>query len=285
MHLVSVCHRRDLWIWRHSQHYIARNITAKKYSLIVDDCDFKLFSIFTTSPDWNVVKASDIIDKNFFHHLYCNLQKCDERLNFGWYWQQLLKMEFVLQQHSDFCLIWDSDTIPFRQLSFPSGVSGFYTRSSEFHSAYWQLNASALGGEFGNYPGFSFVSQFFGVHSDVLVKMVDKITINRSYKDWKDVILSEILLLSTRHRLSEYELMGSFMLNTLPSNMFVEVGFKWYRDGSRHILNPLNPDFSYFDNCDYAAFERRDIPRWSSSRDRLLRLFYRFLSVIANNLS
>lgn len=282
MHLISVCHRRDFWIWRHSQHYIAQNISAERYSVIVDDCDYKLFSILTTSPRWNVIKASDVIGRDFFLFLRDSFCKSSDRLNLGWYWQQYLKMEFVLQQQSDFCLIWDADTIPFAKLSFPSAVSGFYACSSEFHSPYWRLNASLLGSKFGDYPGFSFISQFLGVRSDVLAHMVEDIKLRHSCSDWKRSVLSELLLLPSRHRLSEYELIGSYLLNTVPRSMFVEIRFDWRRDGSRYIGNPLAPNFSSLDGCDYAAFERRDISEWSAAKDRVLKIFSSFLSALSN---
>ena len=281
MHIISVCHRRDLWIWRYSQHYIAKNIEADAFSLIVDDCDYDLFSMFTSSPLWKVIRSSDVIGSDFSKSLKSALSCCQDKLNFGWYWQQYLKIEFILQQQSSLCVVWDADTLPFRRLSFPSNVLGFYSRSSEHHAPYWRLNATLLGEKYGYYPGFSFISQYIGVQSDVLAEMVAQINSRFSVSDWKTATLAILPTLQSRHRFSEYELIGSFAMNSISASKFVETNFKWLRNGSSFIGHPLFPDFSHFVDYDFAAFERRDLPAWSYRSDWTSRLISRLLSKTA----
>jgi hypothetical protein len=201
-------------------------------------------------------------------------------LNLGWYWQQFLKIQFILNQDPGICVIWDADTIPLRQILFPASSVGFFQPSSEHHAPYWLFNKCTLGSIFGEYPGFSFISQFFGIHSDVVRQMAVAICKHTSMQNWKDACMSSIMSVQSHHRMSEYELMGSYALNTFSADNFIELSLPWIREGAAGTSNPLHPSIRHLLTSEfaYAAYERRDIHKWSVSKDRALRLFSLVLS-------
>ena len=278
--LVSVCHRRDLWIWRYSQHLIPLNLKTKSYTLIVDDCDLPIFRLLTTSLFWEVKPASSIISIDFLHALKFTLNQARSSLNVGWYWQQFLKIQFILNQDPGICVIWDADTIPLHSISFPLASVGFFQPSTEHHAPYWLFNKSVLGSEFGAYPGFSFISQFFGIESNVVREMAASICKYTSLQDWKDASLRSILNVHSHHRMSEYELIGSYAYNFFSSNEFVKMSLSWTREGASRTSSPIQPLIKDLlsSDFDYAAFERRDMFEWTVTKDRALRLLSFLLS-------
>jgi len=282
MHVVSVCHRRDLWIWRYSQHLIATNLPASRFTLIVDDEDWPLFSYFTTSPHWEISKASAVLQEDFRHSLKLNLRKISKNLNFGWYWQQFLKIQFISQQTCSICLIWDADTVPLRMLSMPSDCLGFYCKSSEYHRPYWHLNSSLLGLDYGIYPEFSFVSQLMGISPRIVLDMIEMISVRNHSMNWLDAVVVALSNVPSNHRFSEYELMGSYAYRTTSPEAFINLEFPWIRNGSSFVDSLLRPSFHHIDSSlyAYAAFERRDIPKWTRSKDLTLKAISKIMSVV-----
>ena len=286
LQVVTVCHRRDLWIWRYSQHLIPINLEGSKYTIIVDDNDLSLFKLFTTSLSWQIIPASTVLDLDFSRSLRMRLKQADRSLNPGWYWQQFLKIQFIMQQKNSLCVVWDADTIPLKKVQFPSDISGFYQPTTEYHKPYWSLNSSLLGQEYGKYPGFSFISQFFGIQSEIVHDMTKYICNYTSYHDWKESCIHYVLNLYSRHRMSEYELMGAYALKTCTPNDFLPLSLAWTRQGASRTTNIFYPSLEHLLDKDYvyAAFERRDIANWTTMKDRLLRLCSLLLSLSMRSL-
>lgn len=285
-HVLSVCHRRDLWIWRYSQHLIPFNLNASSFTLIVDDNDISLFKIFTTSLAWEIIPSSSVLPNHFLLDLKASCKTINASLNTGWYWQQFLKIQYIVNQDTGVYVIWDSDTIPLKKINFPSTSIGFYQPSVEFHKPYWLFNEFILGREFGIYPGFSFISQFMGINSDVARSLSEHICEYRQVPDWRDAAIQLIPHIQTQHRMSEYELLGSFALNSFAADRFIQLTLPWTRNGASITKSPLYLTLKEFTQSEYsyAAFERRDIQGWSVSSDRALRFLSLLLSRAANSL-
>jgi hypothetical protein len=288
--VVSVCHRRDLWIWRYSQHYIPRYIQSSKYILVVDDEDRSLFRVATSSPFWELQNASSFIPPFYRQSLKAALKKASaasgNRLNYGWYLQQFIKIEYILTLPKEtFVLIWDADTLPLVTLNLPSNIVAYYGKTKEFHPPYWSMNGLLLGTAYSTAPDFSFISQFFGVKASVVLSLVEHIQQYTDFLDWKDAVISFIPTVQSGHRFSEYELIGAYIYKHHST------------DSESSLLNLLRNPSPYFDGSslfnvvvpsdsgyDIVAFERRFLPSWTPVLDKsfdfflvLLSFFFRFV--------
>lgn len=279
--VVSVSYFRDVLSWRYTQHLIERNITSRQYFLIVDDEDFEMFNFFTTSLRWTLIKSSTLIPTVHKRAIYTNIKKYSNTLNPGWYFQQFLKLEFLrVQNISQYVLIWDADTVPLKQLSFPSGYQFYYQKSSEHHRPYWELNKHYLGASFSPYPGFSFISQFLGISTDISAKMFESLCSPNLNLPWYLDVLRIIATVKSQHRFSEYELLGSYALSACSSSMY-EANFDWERYPTTSQISILNiKPLLQSVQLDYVALERRQFLNFNKNKDRLLYLILKLSSFV-----
>ena len=181
----------------------------------------------------------------------------------GWYYQQLLKLQFAFfQPAEDYCLIWDADTVPLRPLRFfDEGGRMLLTKAKEFHAPYFETYRRLLGAE----PNreFSFIAQHMVMQKSVAREMLQRIEQHVAGTDswpWK-IIRS--LPESGDNLFSEYETYGHYIKNTYPDRVrFIER--KWFREPkkNRGCLLPTPAVLSALaTKYDYKAFERA-LPWW-----------------------
>ena len=279
--LVSISYYKDVSSWRYTQHAIATKIQSRHYYLIVDDSDFSLFTYFTTCPSWKIIRSSSLINTKLRNLIEAKLKTSKQKLNIGWYMQQFLKLEFLRKfAVNSNVLIWDADTYPTRELDFPSGFDAYYSESSEHHKPYWDLNGQLLGERYGVYPGFSFISQFFGINTSVVVDLHDRIVEHHRESCWLHTFVDQILRNVSKHRFSEYELLGAFSFYSNPEKI-LKMNFIWKRHKLTCSRTPLTI-LPLLNNSDvhYQGLERRHMPGHNKTKDHIQSIFYYFLSRI-----
>jgi hypothetical protein len=193
------------------------------------------------------------------------LKKRIEPINpkrYGWYIQQLIKLEYCFQARSeDRILIWDADTIPLRLPEVFSGDGAVfpYTDSS-IHYPYRDNIRRLLDIE---PPGeYSFVAQCFPIHGRWATALRAELEWKHKARWWKSIIDS--IDFSENSGFSEYELLGSFVTQRFGGLVKPNPG-KWERNGWNifsqvsdvrfgSLRESADPDFVAFEN-----WQHRDV--------------------------
>jgi hypothetical protein len=181
----------------------------------------------------------------------------------GWYFQQLLKLQFCFSQpEDDYYLIWDADTVPLRPLEFFDEKGAMlFTVADECHLPYFATYRKLLGEE--PRREFSFISQYIPVRKSIVREMLGKIDHHFSGKeDWAWKIMRN---LEGAHvnLFSEYEMLGHYVKNHY-AEQAVFRRLPWLRTGTRAVGGiPSAKDLERLgDEYAFAAFEASErVPR------------------------
>lgn len=191
----------------------------------------------------------------------------------GWYFQQLLKLQFAFVDPEDeYYLIWDADTVPLRPMRFfDSNGRMLLTKATEFHPPYFETYRRLFGEE----PNreFSFIAQHMLVQKSIAREMLKKIEQRIEGPDhwaWK---IMRALPEAGHNLFSEYETYGHFVKNHHPEHVEF-VARTWLREGTQRTGGALPSEkclAELADEFEFVAFERaapfwrrwgRGIRRW-----------------------
>jgi hypothetical protein len=236
--LITLCIERDIEIWKRNAGQILDKINVKNYNLIVPKSQIKTFKQYTPTV-YNIISESDI-NPNVTK---INLQKkLPDKLknNTGWYLQQIIKIEALIKLKGETGLIWDSDTIPLKQLEFinKDGSLNYYV-GTEYHAEYFLTNQKLISKD--RKVEFSFIAQCFPAYVKEIKELIDLIEKNNSNKIWYESML-EKLSGNIIQGFSEYELMGNYLHDKSKYKMNYLEDKKWSREGKRifKTYNNLN---------------------------------------------
>lgn len=249
--LYTFCIKRDIEIWISSSINILKYIKADHYVLIVPDEQITDFVTVTPSK-FSIMGESQInatITLNYISEkLPINLKN-----NPGWYLQQILKIESIIKSSHERVIIWDSDTIPLKNLYFfnSDGSTNYYV-GNEFNNEYFNTNLALIG--IGKQIDFSFIAQVFSAYRTDIIKMISDIEIGHQMH-WYDAMLMN-LSGNIPQCFSEYELMGSFLyknygdkkIKILNNKNWSRNGkkiFKTYKSITNENLYKLSRDFDF----------------------------------------
>ena len=177
------------------------------------------------SSEFVIINEEEIIEYQNFKNIYNDLNKNIEyekkfNLRLKWYYQQALKITFVLnfiRRKKENIIIWDADTIILNKISFfKNDISIKYGNFFEFHKNYFHTNEEILEKP----PSYfiSFLNQFIAISQkecDFFIKnfLLKK---NKNENENLGLIFSELMFKSifNKHKIysgslfSEYELIG-----------------------------------------------------------------------------
>jgi hypothetical protein len=258
---ICVCARKDLATWRISSEYILRNISSKKYCVIVPDGEVRVF-MENTPPSFHVLSENDYLG-SFKEQLLTKLPD-ENRSRFGWYLQQFIKLNALNEIRSDETfLIWDADTIPVKKLSFKNGALIGHYIGTENHHAYFDFINLALG--LSKKVDYSFIAQCLAVKGKWFVDFKKHIECHTK-KNWADGVIENINF-DEPAGFSEYETLGTYINYKYPDEIYVING-GWHREGKsliRSVKNINNPfakiilgryDFVSFEGWDEGSLKR-----------------------------
>ena len=192
----------------------------------------------------------------------------------GWYLQQFLKMGFSkYAPNHEYYLIWDSDTVLTRSISFFDGDKILLTRGNEFHKEYFDT-IKQLFSEIELQP-VSHISQHLMVRAADMIELID--SLQSQGQDWWKNILSS-LNGKTPFQFSEYETYANFCLATKPKS-YQSIERSWFRYGRSYFGSDLSNDAatSLSNLYDFVAFEDWDCGILKSIRSRTIVSSRRFL--------
>jgi len=239
--VVSACCIDHIGVWKHASRGIVNNIRSKQYIVIVPDKHLSLFREHTPY-EVDVISEETVIGSKFKEEItrYLKVSGIDPS-RASWIYQQFLKIQISLVRDKKI-LIWDSDTIPLKELEFidkNGKISPFF--GQEYHVPYFTLIKRLLGINKQIKP--SFIAQSLPLYSNLLIDMVQKIE-ERIGLDWKYAILSTLTADLGGSPFSEYETIGNYMLSQQPSSISFDnkSAFNWMRDGTEIVGSPENID-------------------------------------------
>lgn len=248
--LITTCYAGHYSLFEYNASAIRECIDAKTYILCVPREHINQFKRFK-DHGFEVLTDEEVISSNKY------LEKCNllKQLS-GWHKQQFIKLILSTSvNNSEKFLIWDSDTVPLKKLTFAEDKCIYFYKSYfEKENKYMHLNATLLGNS--NVRDFSYISQNMCGRGRWMHELKEHIE-QKFACDWLEKIHRTI---TTTIDLSEYELMGDFFSMKF-SNEFIPNEKKWLRDGSRLFGNNYQ-NFQDSIACkilakkyDYVAFE------------------------------
>lgn len=164
----------------------------------------------------------------------------------NWYYQQFLKMAVSqLPEIANHYLIWDSDTILMRPITFfDEDGDIFFNPKTENHQPYFQLLHDLFGLE--KQVEYSFIDQHLMIKREFMQELIQKILKKTpDNHPWYWMILQSINDENLRnHGFSEFETYGNFVVNRHPG-VYKPRPIKTGRGGTSTFgLQPSRFDFS-----------------------------------------
>jgi len=249
--VICLCSIKDIHTWLYSSRYIKKYISATSYEVIVPESHYLIFKTLTIEP-WIVISENEISP-------FLNLEYVKKKIPFdnqyraGWYLQQLLKIQAILNngEINSRILIWDSDTIPLRNLNFFIEDKVIFFTGTEHHIPYFDTIKKLL--KYDKSVPFSFVSQCLPVYSDWVIEF-KKVIEHLHDKNWFDAILDNTNL-NQLSGFSEYETLGTFFVNNYKEKLLFN-NLKWERNAN--LLCPIEKLIDYNiinDSPSYVTYE------------------------------
>jgi len=264
---VMVTHAKNAKIARISIKYLIKNAFPDKIYLI---CAKNIFTEFDRlSPNLILVDEDSVVPNITFSKMDELIKAIDPRnTRVGWYFQQFLKMGICAREDlAGHYLIWDSDTVLLKPLSFFTHDGRvLFTKYAECHPPYFETLRAILGEK--RNCDFSFIVEHMMVNKLMMREMIEKIH-QGSLKtgEWVPKIIKSVdpkdIGLSG---FSEYETYGNYVYNRHRETAEFR-RIPTFRKGSAIFGRYPN----YFDCARlarqyvYASFESR---RWASKNRR-----------------
>ena len=273
--VVTACQASDLPVLQITAQKLAENVRLKSLHVIAPNADCARIR------DCLGGTASVIAEDDFIPGMTPDELRKLPRPQFarfpkaaGWYFQQLLKLQFAFQNpEDDYYLIWDADTVPLRPLHFFDDAGRMLlTKAQEFHPEYFETY-QRLFQEPANRE-FSCIAQHMVVQKSVAREMLEQIQQRiPGSENWAWKIMRHL----PAHRpdegdncFSEYETYGHYLKNHYPDRVrFIER--RWLREGAQ-FTNGWIPNAEHLQQLgqqyDYVAFERvsKTWLQWSKNR-------------------
>lgn len=151
----------------------------------------------------------------------------------GWYYQQLLKMAIATSKIAQSkYVVWDSDTIPYRNMTFFEGDKLIFTRGREFNKPYFLTNDALIGIDRSRENlRFSAISQHMPVDRELMLALLRRIG-QDDQGDWVAAIRRSVsdgrMGLSL---FSEYEIFADWVRVNYPDR-FALRKLAWSRRGN-----------------------------------------------------
>ena len=188
----------------------------------------------------NFINENELIDIKRVKNL---IKKRNEfaTLRSGWYIQQFLKIEYSKFCLDNYYLIWDSDTIPIKDVRM-FNISGkpFFDVKTEYHEPYFITMKKVFPGLEKKW-NYSFVSEHMLIKTEIMKNLIYRIEINNhiSGDTWYEKIINCIDINDLSFSgFSEFETYGTFV-NKYYINTYDIRPWKSLREGSQYY----NPNY------------------------------------------
>ncbi len=227
--VISVCCLKDIEAWSVTSRFILKNISSRRYKVIVPDHEISSFLKFSP-PEFEVIGESKYTNQ-FREKLLKRLPE-NKKDQFGWYLQQFIKLLAIKDNDPNaIALIWDADTAPIQPIELISADGKIqYYKGTEHHDPYFETIRKLL--DLQKIVNFSFIAQCFPLKVMWLNELCAEIE-NKSKMPWIDTVLNQINF-NEGNAFSEYETLGTFISHRYP-NEVIYIDRPWWRLGNSLI--------------------------------------------------
>ena len=174
----------------------------------------------------------------------------------GWYIQQFIKIQFSRFTNDEYYLIWDSDTIPLKQIKmFSEDSRPFFDMKTEFHPPYFDT-ISKLFPDVKKVINKSFISEHMIINSNFMRALINEIENNTNLqgKNFQVKIINAIDCENLPHSgFSEFETYGNYVMTRYPESYILRDWHslrndkKFYRNASELTTRQIKWLSSYYD--------------------------------------
>jgi len=267
LYICQVSLGRDIPIIKENYDYFKKFYKSIKIFIICPQNEIKLFKKEVNFPEIEIINEESIISVDEFTSIFKRLsfainykKKFKNRLS--WYYQQILKISFVLNflsKKKGDIIIWDADTVILKKINFFKNMKSVkYGTFFEYHKPYFRTNEYILKAQ----PKYfiSFLTQFIAISRLEFNFVVKKIFNKKFNKKNLAKKISEIVLESVFHQhkqyngslFSEYELLGQ--LNYMFSKN-KQIPLLTLRNGLSGKLNNLQKNLCKLLNFKHVTYE------------------------------
>lgn len=165
----------------------------------------------------------------------------------GWYIQQFLKMQYCQICKKEYYLIWDSDTIPVKEVNmFRDDRKPYFDVKTEYHIPYF-ITMKKLFPELGKKNDYSFISEHMLIKTKLMKNLIKRIDNNTNIlgDKWYEKIINSIKKTDLKFSgFSEFETYGTFV-NKHYNHSYIIRPWKSLRKGKYYY----NPKFFTFNDA------------------------------------
>ncbi|NDC36603.1 MAG: FkbM family methyltransferase [Proteobacteria bacterium] len=263
--LITACTLKDIETWEVAAKSLVKYVDSRAYMVLVPHKYLDHFSR-STPGQIIVVSEDELIPSYFIGVIEKSLDSCSLQVTrAGWIFQQFLKIQAVLASQHDRIILWDSDTVPLKNIRFfdESSRARYFT-GQEYHAPYFKMMSEILG--IGKSINHSFVAQSLPLRRQWVVDMCREIEERTKVTDWKLGILKNFSNALGESPFSEYETIGSYALRRLEKSdqpLPQANSQQWLRNGYEIIGPARNLSLftnSAMNNASFVSFERWSKP-------------------------
>lgn len=258
--VISICSQSHLDVWRLTSELLPKFVTADEYFVYVPQNEVDDFRKVSNSSI--TVKSQESLDIGFGKLLHKKVTENTNVARFGWYLQQLYKIEALIESPASATIIWDSDCVPTRRIQiFNHKNDPIYMRAAENHRAYFEMIEKFLGLPI--VQNQSFVIPGFPMKNHWIKEFVQFVEDKHLGKTWFEAIIQETDL-SLQSGFSETETLGTWLANSYPQE-WQSIDLNWERYGQSRFnyARNLSPEdlveLGKKNNLDIISFENWDV--------------------------
>lgn len=238
MDIVICVSLKDCFIVRKNLFHIHKSLKACNIYIITDKRNFWLFSKslqlkyhVTLIDEEHIIANRQQLEAVAKHHFTCEYR-------FGWYYQQFLKIGFAQSQYAkDFYLIWDSDTIPLKELSFIEKEKMIFTPKTEYHKAYFKTTQALIG--YDKEAEYSFIAEHMIISVPIMQELIKEIqNSDISGNLWPAKIINATPT-NDPNGFSEFETYGTYCYHNYPDKFIIRE-LRTFREGGNYYSRGIS---------------------------------------------
>jgi FkbM family methyltransferase len=225
--VISVCTLAHADVWRLTSRLLPTHLPADRYTVFVPEQEVEAFERIT-GPGVLVASEKPYCQQ-FSDALLDAVNRAGNRPRYGWYLQQLLKLEALRLSPFPRAVIWDADCVPVKPVQVFEGGDGVpvYSEAGEYHLEYFVAIDRILGMD--KLQSASFIVPAFPIPREWFTAFINHIEARHGMPYWKAIIGNTNLALASGF--SEFESLGTFVSNAY-SGQYRKRSVPWMRDGT-----------------------------------------------------
>lgn len=261
--VISMCSLKHLHVWKLTSRLLPRFVKADSYTVYVPVEEIEEFKSITPAPI--EVRSQSDLGRNYAARLEQRVFESGNSQRFGWYLQQLFKIEALCKADDLRVVIWDADCVPVKPIEvFDSEGRAIYMKAVEYHQDYFDMIHRLLG--LSRIQDFSFVIPPFPAYWSWISDFIERIEELHPGETWFDAIILSTEL-GLKAGFSETETLGTWIAHHYPGE-WVTANLRWERRGQNKFgyAKNLTPDdvvlIGVKNDLDIISFENWDDPKF-----------------------